>query len=194
MGYALEQAERTGDAEMPNAAAPPPPAPRPPQPVLLQTLFRIAARAPSLDRDALMGRLCTAIANHYGAITCSIHADQSGWPTASAEPIRAVKRMRALDRARRETMEAQLVQAVFREQKRLSALDLENREDVESFLQRTLGVIDVFAFPMFVADRVAAVLVLMLSLSSDPLAESDLHALRSAGELLALAKPSDDPL
>lgn len=185
MGYALEKAAVTTNREAdPVPQAPPKPRRQPP---LLQTLFRIAAKAPRLDREALMARLTTAIANHYGAVACSIHADRTGWPSSSAEPIRAVKRMRALDRARRETMEAQLAQAVFAEGRMMSALDLENREDIESFLQRTLGVIDVFAFPMHVGDRVEAVLVLYLSLNSDPLAESDLFALDSAGEVLALA-------
>jgi len=187
MGYALQLETAPGnpgstvvpDAPSETTTRKPPP--------LLQILFRLAAKAPGLGPAAMMARLCTAIANHYGAVACSLHTNESGWPDAAAEPIRAVRKMKPLDRARRETIEASLVQAVFRDKSMLSALDLENREDVEAFLQRTLGVIDIFAFPLRVEGEIQAVLVIYLSLVSDPLGESDLCGLHEAGELIALA-------
>ena len=185
MGYALLE-EAPSIQESAAAKGTPSETPRRPPP-LLQTLFHLAAKAPGLTPAGMMARLCTAIANHYGAVACTIHTNGTGWPDAAAEPIRAVRSMKALDRARRETIEAALVQAVFKDERMLSALDLENREDVEAFLQRTLGVIDIFAFPLLIERKVEAVLVIYLSLASDPLGESDLCGLHEAGELIALA-------
>lgn len=156
---------------------------------LHEVLFRLAARAPGLGPEELRKRLCTAIANHFGAVACSLHTDASGWPTVAAEPVRAVAKMAALDRARRETIEARLVKEGLRRDTLISALDLEGREEVEAFFQRTLGVVDIFAFPLTHGGTVDAVLVLYLSLDSDPLSESDIHGLLACGELLALASP-----
>lgn len=186
MGYALQLEEAPKRLDSDVVTDVPSEAPKRPPP-LIQTLFRLAAKAPGMRPAAMMARLCTAIANHYGAVACTVHTDGSGWPEAAAEPIRAVRTMKALDRARRETIEASLVRAVFKDPRMLSALDLENREDVEAFLQRTLGVIDIFAFPLRIEKEVKAVLVIYLSLVSDPLGESDLCGLHEAGELIALA-------
>lgn len=154
---------------------------------LHQVLFRLAARAPQLDRLSLMKRLSTGVANYYGAVACSIHTDRSGWAAAAAEPIRAIRKMSPIDKARRETMEARLVAQAVQTKELTSALDLEDRDGTEAFLNRTLGVIDIFAFPLRFAGQVPAVLVLYLSLNSDPLHDGDIHGLLHCGELLALA-------
>lgn len=154
---------------------------------LHQVLFRLAARAPRLDLKTLMGRLCTGVANYYGAVACSIHTDGSGWAAAAAEPIRAVRKMAPIDKARRETLEAKLVAQAVEKKELTSALDLEDRDSTEAFLNRTLGVVDIFAFPLRFESRVRAVLVLYLSLNSDPLHDGDIHGLLHCGELLALA-------
>ena len=153
---------------------------------LHRVLFRLAARAPHNSLEDMMSRVTTSVANHFAAVACSLHTDASGWAAAAAEPIRAMQKMERIDRARQETIEANLVKAAVRRQTMMSALDLEERSEIEAFLQRTLGVIDIFAFPLLVDGRVSAVLVLYLSLDSDPLSEADIHGLLSIGELLAL--------
>lgn len=158
---------------------------------LHQVLFRLAARAPRLDLESLMNRLCTGVANYYGAVACSIHTNRSGWAAAAAEPIRAISKMSPLDKARRETMEARLVTQAVETRELTSALDLEDRDSTQSFLNRTLGVIDIFAFPLQVEGTVRAVLVLYLSLNSDPLQDGDIHGLLHSGELLTLAGGED---
>lgn len=150
-------------------------------------LFRLAARAPTLTLEQLMPRLTTSLANHYGAVACSIHTDRSGWAAAGAEPIRAFQKMERLDRARQETIEADLVKKAVATREMTSALDLDERDEIEAFLNRVLGAIDIFAFPLLFEGKVRAVLVLYLSLESDPLEDADLYGLMAVGELLALA-------
>lgn len=154
---------------------------------LHRVLFRLASRAPQNTLEAMMSRVTTSVANHFAAVACSLHTDASGWAAATAEPIRAMKKMARLDRARQETIEANLVKEAVRREALVSALDLEERSEIEAFLQRTLGVVDIFAFPLLVDGRVSAVLVLYLSLESDPLSEADIHGLMAIGEMLALA-------
>lgn len=154
---------------------------------LHRVLFRLAARAPHLTLDELMSRLATSLANHYAAVACSFHTDASGWAAASAEPIRAMQKLPRLDRARMETIEARIVREAVAYKKMVSALDLEGPTQIEEFLKRTLGVIDIFAFPVGTNGIITAVLVIFLSLDSAPLADADLHGLMALGELLALA-------
>jgi hypothetical protein len=150
-------------------------------------LFRLAARAPNLTLEQLMARLTTSLANHYAAVACSIHTDQSGWAAAGAEPIRAFRNMARLDRARQETIEADLVKKAVSTKEMTSALDLKERDEIETFLNRVLGAIDIFAFPLVYEGKVRAVLVIYLSLDSDPLEDADLYGLMAVGELLVLA-------
>ncbi len=154
---------------------------------LHRVLFRLAARAPHNSLEGMMSRVTTSVANHFAAVACSIHTDASGWAAAAAEPIREMQKMARLDRARQETIEANLVKEAVRRKALVSALDLEDRSEIEAFLERTLGVVDIFAFPLLVDGRVSAVLVIYLSLDSDPLSEADIHGLLSVGELLALS-------
>ena len=150
-------------------------------------LFRLAARAPKLTLEQLMPRLTTSLANHYAAVACSIHTDSSGWAAAGAEPIRAFLRMERLDHARQETIEADLVKKAVATKEMTSALDLDDHEEIETFLHRVLGAVDIFAFPLIYESKVRAVLVIYLSLESDPLEDADLYGLMAVGELLALA-------
>lgn len=154
---------------------------------LHRVLFRLASRAPRMTLEELMKRLTTSLANHYAAVACSIHTDRSGWAAAAAEPVRAFRKMEAVDRARQESIEARLVKKAVEGRKLTSALDLEDREVIETFLNRVLGAIDIFAFPLIFEKKVRAVLVIYLSLESDPLVDADLHGLMAVGELLALA-------
>lgn len=158
-----------------------------------QVLFRLAARAPELSLDALMERLTTGLANHFAAVACSIHTDASGWASAAAEPIREVQALPRLDRARLETIEAAVVKGAVANRRMMSALDLDTAEEIEAFLRATLGVVDIFAFPLTFEAKIRAVLVLYLSLDSEPLRDADIHGLSAVGELLALAGEHVDP-
>ena len=104
-----------------------------------------------------------------------------------AEPIRAVTKMARPDRLRLEKAEADLVREAVKRRSMQSALDLDDSAQIEEFLVRTLGVVDIFAFPLTYEDKVRAVLVLYLSMESDVIRDADIHGLMSIGELLALA-------
>jgi hypothetical protein len=149
-------------------------------------LYGMAARAPLLARDALLERLVTGLANHYGAEGCAIYLGESGWAAAAADPAPSVARLEALDRARLETIEARLVSETREHRRMTSALDL--GEDVDAFLESALGVADVFGFPLTsAAGEVFAVVVIYLGEEACPFRDPDMYALCSLGDLVALA-------
>jgi hypothetical protein len=159
-----------------------------------QVLFRLAARAPSLSLEECMERVTTGLANHYQAVACTLHTDRSGWASARAEPIEEVEALERLDRARLETVEANLVKEAVAQRRMQTALDLDESDEIEAFLKRTIGAVDIFAFPLVYKGVVRAVLVLYLSLDSEPVRDADMHGLMAVGELLALAGEARDPL
>jgi hypothetical protein len=153
------------------------------RPSVFPVLFRLAARAPRLTPAAFQARLTTGIANHYGALSCALHTDATGWASAAADPAPVIAGLSRLDRARLETIEARLVKDTVEQRRMRSALDLEGRGDVDEFLSSRLGVFDIFAFPLHNGRRPFAVLVLYLGEDSQHLDESDIQALSSLGYL-----------
>jgi len=153
------------------------------RPSVFPVLFRLAARAPGLTPAVFQARLTTGLANHYGALSCALYTDATGWASAVADPAPAVAELSRLDRARLETIEARLVRATVEERRMRSALDLEDRGDIDAFLSSRLGVFDIFAFPLHDGGRPFAVLVLYLGADSQHLGESDIQALSALGYL-----------
>ena len=157
------------------------------RPSVFPVLYALAARAPGLPLPDLLDRLTTGLANHYGALSCALHTDAKGWPSAKADPTPEIADLSRLDRARLETIEARLVRATIAEQRMRSALDLDDGSHVDEFLSSRLGVFDIFAFPLHRGGAPVAVLVLYLGEDSQHLDEPDLQALSSLGYLAALA-------
>jgi hypothetical protein len=157
------------------------------RPSIFPTLYHLAARTPHLTPEAFRARLATGIANHYGALSCALHTDATGWASASADPAPAVAALSRLDRARLETIEARLVKATVEQRRMRSALDLDDGSDVDEFLASRLGVFDIFSFPLHNGGAPFAVLVLYLGEDSQHLAEEDIQALSGVGYLAALA-------
>ena len=153
------------------------------RPSVFPVLFHLAARAPHLSAGEFRARLATGLANHYGALWCSMHTDATGWASAAAEPAPAVAALSKLDRARLETIEARLVRAAVEACTMRSALHLEDRAQVDEFLSDHLGVYDVFAFPLHTGAKPFAVLVLYLGEDSNHLGEDDISGLSALGYL-----------
>lgn len=149
-------------------------------------LFQLAARAPKLGPAAFQTRLATSLANHYGALSCALHTDATGWASAAADPAPVVAQLSRLDRARLETIEARLVKHTVAEKRMRSALDLDDGSDVDEFLSSRLGVFDIFAFPLHDGGAPFAVLVLYLGEDSQHLGEADIQALSALGYLAPL--------
>lgn len=156
-------------------------------------LYRLAGRAPALPAELFLRRLVTGLANYYGAVACAIHTDASGWAAAAADPAPQVEDLSRLDRARLETIEARVVKEAVERGEMASALDLEGEEEVEAFLSRTLGVVDIFGFPLAREAGVFAVLVIYLGPDSVPFRDPDMYAMYSLGDLVVLAgRDADD--
>jgi hypothetical protein len=150
-------------------------------------LYAIAARAPRLSLPEFQARLTTGLANHYAALSCALHTDAKGWASAKADPAAEIADLSRLDRARLETIEARLVKTTVAEGRMRSALDLEDGSHVDEFLSSTLGVFDIFAFPLHRGGGPIAVMVLYLGEDSQHLGEEDIQALSSLGYLADLA-------
>ena len=142
-------------------------------------LYALAARAPGLPLPDFLDRLTTGLANHYGALSCALHTDAKGWPSAKADPTPEIADLSRLDRARLETIEARLVKTTIAEQRMRSALDLEDGSHVDEFLSSRLGVFDIFAFPLHRGGAPVE--------DSQHLGEEDIQALSSLGYLASLA-------
>lgn len=155
---------------------------------IFRFLYAMAARAPTTGPDEFLGLLATGLANHYGAEGCAIYRDTSGWAAAAADPAPAVAKLSALDRARLETIEARVVEMTHESDRMVSALDLEE-DHVEEFLGRTLGVADVFGFPLKTEDdaEVFGVVVIYLGEDAKPFRDPDMYAMSSLGSLIAAA-------
>jgi hypothetical protein len=161
------------------------------EPSIFEVLYCMAVKAPVTPREQFLDRLTTGIANHYGAVACAIHTDESGSASGAAEPIRALAKLPRLDRARLETIEARLVQVAIERGGMSSCLDLEggiaDATSADEFLAERLGVVDIFGFPMAREESATEVLVLYLGEESRHLRDPDMYALSSLGWLVVLA-------
>ena len=141
--------------------------------------------------DEFQRRLVTGLANHYGAEGCAIYTDSSGWAAAAADPAPAVAELERIDRARLETIEARIVNLAQESDRMVSALDLEEGQDeTEAFLTRTLGIADIFGFPIKAQDAdesVYGVVVIYLGEDAKAFRDPDMYAMSSLGGLIAMA-------
>ena len=156
------------------------------RPSIFPVLYALAARAPRLSAAAFRARLTTAVANHYGALSCALHTDASGRATATAELAPVIEELPRLDRAQIETIEAQIVKKVVEMGQMCSTLNLEDGVEVDTFMRSRLGEYDLFAFPLKLRDAAVAVLVLCLGEDSHHIGEEDLHAITSLGHLFPM--------
>ncbi len=156
------------------------------RPSLFPVLYTLTARAPRLSAEAFRTRLTTALANHYGALSCVLHTDASGRASARAGLAPELEDLPRLERAQIETIEARLVKRVVEENQMRSTLNLEDGVEVDAFMRSLLGEYDVFAFPLVASGGPIAALVLYLGENSQPLGQEDLPALGSIGHIFPL--------
>ena len=111
----------------------------------------------------------------------------------AADPAPAVADLDPEDRARLQGIEVRLIERAVERRGMVSALDLDE-EAVVLFLERALGVADLFAFALDAAegDAVTEAVLLYLGEDSLPFRDPDMYALASLGALLALADRNAD--
>ena len=154
---------------------------------IFRFLFRLAADAHRLTRERLLRRLVTGLANYYNATTCRIYLASTTRAAASAADDETFEMLGAEGAQRLAAIEALLVQHARKNQQYVSALDLESDVETEEFLHDTLGVMDVFAFPLITGGEAVGSALLYLPNDSKPLGEADLQALSAVGEMLRVA-------
>lgn len=159
-------------------------------------LVALASQAHGLAPRELCQRLVDGIARYYGAVACSLHLDESGWPVALGDAQGVLGRLPRLARARVETIDARMVRDCLRRDGPVSAVDLDTDLQSDELLRDLLGVSDVFALPLRAAGRVPGVLVLYLALDSRSISGGDLEALGGVGEMVrhVAAGPRPVPL
>lgn len=154
---------------------------------IFRFLFRLAADAHRLTQGRLLRRLVTGLANYYNATTCRIYLNSMTRPAASAADDDSFETLGEDGTRRLAAIEALLVQHARKTQGYASALDLDSDEETETFLHETLGVMDVFAFPLISGTKAVGSVLLYLPNESKPLGEADIQALSAVGEMLRVA-------
>lgn len=154
---------------------------------IFRFLFRVAARAPHLDRRSVLDRIVTGLANHYDALTCRLWTVNGSSPLAAADEDESLELLDPISRSRLREMEELLVGTALERGAYASALDLDVDGELTDFLHEVVEVLEVFAFPITADGRTFGAIVLYLPLSSPPLGEADQQALMAVGELVRLA-------
>ena len=150
-------------------------------------LVSLGARAQRLERRVLAPEVARAVAAQFGAVLLTLHGVTDGWAEAVADPLGAFARLKSLDRARVETLDARLVNLAVERDARVSALDLDKDMQAEGYLTKVLGCSDAFAVPLRASGSFAGAAVIYLGQRSLPPSETDLMALGGLGDVLALA-------
>ncbi|MGE0193981.1 MAG: GAF domain-containing protein [Planctomycetota bacterium] len=161
---------------------------------IFRLLFRVAARAPQLDRRTVLDRIVTGIANHYDALTCRLWTVNGSSPLAGADEDETLELLDPISRSRLREMEELLVGTALERGAYASALDLDPEGELTDFLHDVVGVHEVFAFPITADGRTFGAIVLYLPLASPPLAEADQQALMAVGELVRMAAHDRAPV
>ena len=157
---------------------------------IFRFLFRLAADAHRLTRERLLRRLVTGLANYYNATTCRIYLTSDTRAVASADDDESFEMLGEEALRRLAAIETLLVQHARANGTYASALDLESDDETEEFLHDTLGVMDVFAFPLVTGGASVGSALLYLPTESKPLGEADIQALSAVGEVLRVAAES----
>ena len=155
---------------------------------IFRFLFRLAADAHRLTRERLLRRLVTGLANFYNATTCRIYLASTTRPAASAADDDTFETLGDEGLQRLAAIEALLVTHAKKTEQYVSALDLESDDEMEVFLHDTMGVMDVFAFPLITGGEAVGCALLYLPTESKPLGEADIQALSAVGEMLRVAQ------
>ena len=149
-------------------------------------VFELTARATDVPYEKFLDELVEGLARHYAAAVCRVHVGEALHPVATGETRDVLSSLSPEDRARFDTIDSMLAEAVRRDGVLRMALDLEGGEDIVNFLGRSMRTPDTFAFPLMARGRAFGAITLYLD-DAYPFEEADVRGLQAIGNVLYAA-------
>jgi len=154
-------------------------------------VFELTARATDVPYEKFLDELVEGLAVHYHARACRVHVGNEPRAAASADPEKAVTSLDPANRARFDTIDAMLAEAVRNDGVLRTALDLEGGEEIVNFLARELNTPETFAFPLIARGTAFGSITLYLG-DGYPFEEADVRGLQAIGNVLYAANNRGD--
>ena len=154
-------------------------------------VFELTARATDVPYDRFLEELVEGLASHYAAQVCRIHVGETLKAVATSDNDELLAGLDADDRARLDTIDSMLADAVKRDGVLRMALDLEGGEEIVNFLARKLRTPETFAFPLMARGRAFGAITLYLD-EPYPFEEADVRGLQAVGNVLYAANNRGD--
>lgn len=147
-------------------------------------VFELTARATDVPYKEFLDELVEGLAAHYGATLARVHVGDRA--VAFTDKTGELGALDSADRARFDTIDAMLAEAVRNDGQLRTALDLEGGEEIVNFLARSLRTPETFAFPMIARNKAFGAITLYL-LDPYPFTEADVRGLQAIGNVLFAA-------
>ena len=147
-------------------------------------VFELTARATDVPYDVFLEELVQGLASHYHASICRLHIGERA--VATADEGKLLDALKPDDRARFETMDSMLGDAVCADGVLRTALDLDGGDDIGNFLGRKLMTPETFAFPLMARGRPFGAITLFLR-DPYPFEEADVRGLQAVGNVIYAA-------
>lgn len=154
-------------------------------------VFELTARATDVPYERFLDELVEGLAAHYHARACRVHVGKESRAAAAADPDRSVQGLDPANRARFDTIDAMLAEAVRNDGVLRTALDLEGGEEIVNFLARELQTSETFAFPLIARGKAFGSITLYLP-DGYPFEEADVRGLQAIGNVLYAASNRGD--
>lgn len=149
-------------------------------------VFELTARATDVPYETFLDELVEGLAGHYSASVARVHVGDAPRAAAETDVKGALEGVAGPERARFDTIDAMLADAVRKDGQLRTALDLEGGEEIVNFLARSLRTPETFAFPMSARGKVFGAITLYLE-SPYPFEEADVRGLQAIGNVLFAA-------
>jgi hypothetical protein len=154
-------------------------------------VFELTARATDVPYERFLDELVEGLAAHYHARACRVHVGKEPRAAAAADPESTVQGLDPANRARFDTIDAMLAEAVRNDGVLRTALDLEGGEEIVNFLARELQISETFAFPLMARGKAFGSITLYLP-DGYPFEEADVRGLQAIGNVLYAASNRGD--
>ena len=149
-------------------------------------VFELTARATDVPYDVFLAELAEGLAAHYQASVCRLHIGEQMRAVASVDVHGKMRDLASDDRARLDTLDGLLADAVKRDGVLRTALDLDGGEEIVNFLGRKLQTPESFAFPLIARGKAFGAITFYL-LDAYPFSEADVRGLQAIGNVLYAA-------
>jgi predicted regulator of Ras-like GTPase activity (Roadblock/LC7/MglB family) len=149
-------------------------------------VFELTARATDVPYETFLREMVAGLAAHYHAEVCRIHIGSGTRAAATADPGNRLQGLAPHERARFDTLDAMLADAVKSDGVLRTALDLDGGEEIVNFLSVALRTPETFAFPLTARGKAFGAVTLYLP-DAYPFEQADVRGLQAIGNVLYAA-------